>query len=213
MRLLIGVLLSLWLIAGAGIAQSDTDPENTASGLQEDSTSVDQSPQLKVDTLLIPRSGRFDAMAPITSSVNYEEHLGQNPTRAFFKSLLVPGLGQIGNRRYVKTALFAALDTWFIGSAIHYGRQAADFRSQFDETPGELITLRQELHGLEQDRRDERNKFTWFAVIVTLVSGVDAYVDAHLSGYPSQKQASSSTIGFEPIFRGKSVLASISLTF
>jgi len=84
MRLLIGVLLGWWLIAGPGMAQSDTDPENAASDLPEDSTTVDQSPQLKVDTLLIPRSIHFDAMAPITSSVNYEEHLGQNPTRVIF---------------------------------------------------------------------------------------------------------------------------------
>ena len=41
------------------------------------------------------------------------------------------------------------------------------------------ISDRNEYYDLYQDRKDERNKFTWFAVITAFVSMFDAYVDAH----------------------------------
>jgi hypothetical protein len=44
--------------------------------------------------------------------------------------MLLPGWGQLGNRRYLKAILFAGLDAWFVGAAIHYGRQAREFRTK-----------------------------------------------------------------------------------
>ena len=109
----------------------------------------------------------------------------------FSISILLPpgpvsraGWGQFGNKRKVKGTIFFAFDVWMVASAIHYGGQARDFKTEFDNTPDSLITERRDIYDLYSDRRDNRNKFTWYAVIVSFVSMFDAYVDAHLSGYP-----------------------------
>ncbi|UCD64453.1 MAG: hypothetical protein JSW34_03195 [Candidatus Zixiibacteriota bacterium] len=153
-----------------------------AVGAAADTTYTDSS--VAVDTLLFDDTGLLEGTNPATSPINFEERLTQNPTGALFKSMLIPGWGQLGNRKYFKAVLFAGLDAWFIGSAIHYGQQASDFREQFDASTDP--TARNEFYDLYLDRKDERNKFTWFAVIITFVSMFDAYADAHLSGYPKR---------------------------
>lgn len=129
-------------------------------------------------------SGLLENIIPPTDSINYEKHLSQKPMTALFKSMVIPGWGQLGNNKKLKAGIMFALDVWLVGSAIHYGSQASDFRTQYDNTPDSLLELRQDYYDLYSDRRDERNKFTWFAVILSFYSMFDAYVDAHMSGYP-----------------------------
>ena len=99
---------------------------------------------------------------------------------------------------------------WMIGAAIHYGRQASDFKSQFDATSD--IDARRDLYGLYLDRKDERNKYTWFAVIVSFLSMFDAYVDAHLSGHPAEKHNLDLSLDVVPADDG-TLLVSLSLEF
>ncbi|MDH3936665.1 MAG: DUF5683 domain-containing protein, partial [candidate division Zixibacteria bacterium] len=91
-----------------------------------------------------------------------------------------------GNKRHIKALVYLGLEAWMVGAAFHYHRQVSDFRQLFDETPTENVSLRNDYYTLYQDRKDERSKYTWFAVIVAFVSMFDAYVDAHLSGFPRQ---------------------------
>ena len=151
-----------------------------------DTTDADIKSQ--VDTLLFQPLPDSSPAAQVTNPINFEKQLAQNPTVALFKSMFVPGLGQVGNRRYIKALVIAGLETWFIGSAIHYGRQASGFRDQWNEATD--VTSRNVYYGLYEDRRDERNKFSWFAGITIFVSMFDAYVDAHLSGSPSRERNS-----------------------
>lgn len=151
-----------------------------------DTTDASIKPQ--VDTLLFQPLPDSSLVAQVTNPINFEKQLAQNPTVALFKSMFVPGLGQVGNRRYIKAIVIAGLETWFIGSAIHYGRQASGFRNQWNEATD--VTSRNIYYGLYEDRRDERNKFSWFAGITIFVSMFDAYVDAHLSGSPSRERNS-----------------------
>jgi hypothetical protein len=132
-------------------------------------------------TLFVPVPGDGDSALVIDTN-NLERHLYQNPTAALFKSLLVPGLGQVGNHRYVKAVIYAGLEGWFIGAAIHYGKQADNFKRKYDATTD--VANRNAYHSLYKDRADERSKYVWFAGIATFVSMFDAYVDAHLSGSP-----------------------------
>lgn len=131
-------------------------------------------------------SGLLDNIIPANDTVNYEHHLSQRPMTGLFKSMFVPGWGQIGNNKKLKAGIMFALDVYLVGSAIHYGRQASDFRDKYENTPDTLLSLRRDYYDLYSDRRDERNKFTWFAVILSFYSMFDAYVDAHLSGYPKK---------------------------
>jgi hypothetical protein len=138
------------------------------------------------DTIVYVPTLDSSAALRVTNPTNFEEHLTQNPTTALFKSMFVPGLGQIGNHRYIKAAAIIGVQTWFVGSAIHYGSQASDYKAKFEATPITEVTTRNHWHALYADRRSERNKYIWFAGLVTFVSMFDAYVDAHLSGSPEQ---------------------------
>lgn len=135
-----------------------------------------------VDTTLYRPGHALDEYLPVTDTINLEKRLSANPTVALFKSMLIPGWGQLDNGSPVRAIIYAGLDAWFIGAAIHYKKQAADFRDLFNQSTE--IEQRNDYYALFNDRRDERNKYTWFAVIVTFVAMFDAYVDAHLSGFP-----------------------------
>lgn len=162
------------------------------------------------DTLMFDERGMLDGTNPATSPLNFETRLTQNPTVALFKSMAVPGWGQLGNKKYFKAVLYAGLDAWFVGAAIHYGRQASDYRDRFESAID--TDVRNRLYDLYLDRKDERNKFTWFAVIITFVAAFDAYADAHLSGYPSRVDEGALGLKIEPT-DPVGVMASITYDF
>jgi hypothetical protein len=185
------VLTFLLLLAGSNARADSTRVDST---LPPDTVGR-TAPRVDVDTVLYRPGYVLTPYTPVTDSVNLERHLFQKPTVALFKSALIPGWGQLGNRRYIKAVFFAGLDAWLVGSAIHYARQASDYRKKFEESAD--ISDRNDHYDLYQDRKDERNKFTWFAVITAFVAMFDAYVDAHLSGFPRREQIEI-TVGCRP---------------
>ena len=149
-----------------------------------DSTYVDSN--LANDTVIYKPVGLESSALAVSDSIDYEKRLIQNPTKALFKSMLVPGLGQVGNRKYFKAAVVVGLQAWLISSAIEHGKEASDFEDQFEMSSD--IAERIILYDNFLDSKDQRNKYTWFAVIVTFVSMFDAFADAHLSGFPKDKK-------------------------
>lgn len=158
-----------------------------------DSTIVDTS--VTQDTILYVPQELGNVSLGVTDSVDYEKKLYQNPTLALFKSMLVPGLGQIGNRQYIKAGVIIGLQSWLISSAIKHGREASDWRRQFNAS--DSIGERNLLYENYLDSKDQRNKFTWFAVIVTFVSMFDAFSDAHLSGFPKDPEEHTQNINLK----------------
>lgn len=140
----------------------------------------------KIDTVLFVPPADVAAAATVISPFDLEQNLYQQPTVALFKSLFVPGLGQLGNHRYIKAAFFAGMEAWFISSAIKYRNQARDARDLFDKETNR--DRRNALWDVYDDKRVTRNKYTWYAGITIFVSMFDAYVDAHLSGSPADKR-------------------------
>ncbi len=158
-----------------------------------DSTYVDTN--LTTDTVIYKPVGFESSALAVSDSIDYEKRLVQNPTKALLKSMLVPGLGQFGNRKYFKAAVVAGLQAWLISSAIDHGKEASEFKNKFEmssDTPKRLIFYDNFL-----DSKDQRNKFTWFAVIVTFVSMFDAFADAHLSGFPKDKKLAEDKLSFK----------------
>lgn len=155
-----------------------------------DSTIVDTS--VVQDTILYIPQELGNVSLGVTDSIDYEKRLYQNPTLALFKSMLVPGLGQIGNRKYIKAGVVIGLQSWLISSVIKHGHEASDWRRQFEAAT--VIAERNALYENYLDSKYQRNKFTWFAVIVTFVSMFDAFSDAHLSGFPKEPQENSKDI-------------------
>jgi hypothetical protein len=190
------------LLRPLAVAALLTATVSAACSADEDSTQVRPTPT--VDTLLFDQKDAFKTVSPVTDPENFETHLRQQPTVALFKSMVVPGLGQWGNHAYVKALLFAGLDAWFIGSAIHYGQQASDFHRRWDASSD--IPTRNEYYSLYEDRRESRNAFTWYAVITAFVSMFDAYVDAHLSGFPAKAKEKGVAVQVVPVQRGTAVV-------
>jgi hypothetical protein len=185
MRTLLVIFL-LVLPAGLGAQALPTD---TAS--KPDSTKTSRP-----DTTLFVPIIDTTREATVSDSVNFERHLIQNPTAALFKSLIVPGWGQIGNHRYVKAAFFAGLETWFIIEAVHYAGQANDWKKLYDAASG--TDLRNRYHALYRSKYTARSKYIWYAGITTFVSIFDAYVDAHLSGEPRPEKTQKLKLSLTP---------------
>ncbi|MFZ5980563.1 MAG: DUF5683 domain-containing protein [Candidatus Zixiibacteriota bacterium] len=179
----------LLLLLAVGSARPDTtdtvspvaDTVRTDT-LRADSVRFPESSPVKVDSVLFVPTLDQSPEKQVNNPVDFEEHLTQNPTRALFKSMLLPGWGQLGNRRYVKAGVIIALESWLIGSAVYYGIEAADYNDKYKQAL-ELADKRF-YYSLYEENRSSRNKYTWFAAITVFVSMFDAYVDAHLSGSP-----------------------------
>jgi hypothetical protein len=124
----------------------------------------------------------------------------QNPTVALFKSLFVPGLGQIGNKKYIKAGVIITLETTLIGTIVHYARKTSRAKKAFDDAgPGDVPRLFNEY----QDARDQRNRFSWYTGTLIFISMFDAYVDAHLAQFPKIRKRFSFDIeprGDVPVF-------------
>lgn len=200
-----------FLISVPVTAREDAPPGDSVPA---DTVLVDtvETVRAKVDSVLFVPRLDYDPDKHVGNPVDFEQHLTQNPTAALFKSMLVPGLGQIGNRRYLKAALFIGLETWFIVSAVHYGIQAHDYRQAYDEAAPDDLIARRYNYILYEDRRDNRNKFTWFAGITVFISMFDAYVDAHLSGSPYRESKKDLSFDVRPDIKGGAV-AVISYSF
>ena len=106
----------------------------------------------------------------------------QVPTVALFKSMLVPGLGQIGNRSYLKAGIIIGLESVLIGAIVHWADKTKDARNRLDAETDP--NLRPGLYNTFSDNKDKRNFYSWLLGTTIFISMFDAYVDAHLSRFP-----------------------------
>lgn len=198
MRLLLTAAALMILAVGQPAAQ-DIPPADSVKvdSVEADSAIADSAttPE-KIDTVLYRPKINVTEANSVSNPTNYEDHLVQQPTIGLLKSALLPGWGQVGNHRYVKAGVFAGFQLWFVSAALHYGSAAADYRDNWNEATEPFA--RNEWYGLYQDHRDDRNKYTWFAVINSFVAMFDAYVDAHLSGSPDKQEGKSLSFDVVP---------------
>ncbi len=200
---------------GADTLPTDsTQAVDSTIAMPTDSLAIDSLPTgmaITVDTILFTPGQTLTGYRAVTDSTDREQKLCQRPMVAMFKSMVLPGWGQLGNKRYVKALVYLGLEAWMVGGALHYDKQVSEFRRLFDATSLDNTSLRNDYYTLYKDRKDERSKYTWFAVIVGFVSMFDAYVDAHLSGFPRQ-DGNDLTISITPtVDRG--VKATMSIGF
>lgn len=161
-----------------------------------DTLKSDSTPPPKLDTILfVPKLDTTHEVA-VSDTFNFEGKLTQNPTRALFKSMIVPGWGQIGNHRYFKAALFAGLEVWFASQAIHYGSQANGWKARYNNATD--LVDRNSYHAIYGSYYGTRSKYIWYTGITAFVSIFDAYVDAHLSGEPTRSKEKKVNLSLAP---------------
>lgn len=107
-----------------------------------------------------------------------DESQWPDPTVTLFKSMLVPGWGQITNKAYVKAAIAIGLETWFIAGAIYNGSKMNESLDAYRADPNNLTHYYDYkfYHG-------NRSDYLWLLGVTVFISMFDAYVDAHLRPY------------------------------
>jgi hypothetical protein len=110
----------------------------------------------------------------------------RDPTRAALYSLVLPGGGQIYNHAYLKAGLVIGVQGFLIGSAIFHDGKRDDFAALAHNTQD---SYQQQLYlSQSRDYKDKLNNDIWWIGITAALSVFDAYVDAHLSDFDSQKE-------------------------
>ncbi|HJP31390.1 MAG TPA: hypothetical protein QGF95_12640 [Candidatus Latescibacteria bacterium] len=102
------------------------------------------------------------ASAPVSEAAK-----PMSPRGALWRSTLIPGWGQATTGHPVKAVLFAGAGAGLLSAAVIEGARVG-------EAPTALT---------RQDRAARRNTRVLYYVIAATLSGLDAYVDAHLADF------------------------------
>jgi len=125
-------------------------------------------------------------------------HKSKNARVALFSSLLVPGLGQLYNEREFWAVVAAGVEWYFIGDIIVQQRLTNRYRAlknlPIDPDDPAQVAQQQEYTVLFLLHRDNRLQSTWLLGVTILLSGLQAYVDAHLFDFDAD-----AAVRFEPI--------------
>jgi hypothetical protein len=143
---------------------------------------------------------------PAGDSVTSVARRGPSPRGAFLRSALVPGWGHASIGSFNRGAFYVAAQgaTSFTLVKAWTRLQEAEDRIVFRErivradlaaegvTEEEAIQARldedetlADLRNLEQARRQQREDWLALGIFLILLSGADAYVSAHLAGFPA----------------------------
>lgn len=93
----------------------------------------------------------------------------KSTTGAVFRSLAVPGWGQLYTENYWKAGAFAVTQGSLIAGIWWNQNKVNDYIDAHDFV-------------LEKFHRNQRNELIWWLAGITMLSMGDAYVDAHLYG-------------------------------
>ena len=157
-----------------------------------DTTASAQQPNGEVpETHEIPDSVLFqtDSSAADTTAQSKTKEKAKNPDLrdpglAALFSGLVPGGGQTYNGRYVKAGFFLAAEAAVMYYALDNNSKAQDLwdsRDNMETDTPEWTQAGQDYEAYVNDR----NLLLWVFVGLHVVNVLDAFVDAHLSGFPA----------------------------
>jgi hypothetical protein len=125
----------------------------------------------------------------------------KSPTVAVALSAVLPGAGQIYNGSYWKTPIILSFAAYFTYAVVILQDAYTDYRQRYrnsitDENPRGNDRLRQ----IRDIFRDRRDGFIWNLGYVYLISMVDAYVEAVLSGFDVGEDL---TLRIDPFIDGR----------
>jgi hypothetical protein len=106
------------------------------------------------------------------------------PRFVMFRSLLIPGWGQVYNHAWYKAGAVAAGEVWLGVTLVHDQQQLDDLQAQIDQAQLDNDTQSEaELVNEYNSQLDQRIAHQWFLAAVVTYALVDAYVDAHFRGF------------------------------
>jgi hypothetical protein len=105
----------------------------------------------------------------------------KSPRTAMIASFLWPGLGQMYNEREFWALVVAGFEFYFIGNWISEQRLTNHYRAIANADPSN-----EEARVLFVLHQDERIQSAWLLGFTILLSGIQAYVDAHLFDFDAK---------------------------
>ncbi len=164
---------------GEGTANLSLDLRQSL-GLQDLSLSLDST-----------ESGRVEP----SDTVMVKSKL-RSPLVAVLLSAAIPGGGQVYNGSYWKVPIIIGAQAYFVSQWLSNNKSYEYYRTQYAQSISVYPPLgNTNLQGLRDAYRDQRDSFAWYMAGVYLLSMVDAYVDAELSGFEVSPDLSSTPSG------------------
>jgi len=164
--ILLGISLGLNFAAFAGDAHNYMG--NFDSSARIDSAFEDSLTAIQADTAVeadsLPNTGISEKIQP-AQNAGYH-----SPSGAMWRSVLLPGWGQLYNRKYLKSLIIGGGEIAIIYGIWYQHNQYHDARDIGDTKAADFY-------------RDDRNRLTWWLAGIILYSMADAYVDAHLMNF------------------------------
>ena len=133
---------------------------------------------LIVALLILPFSNRSLAQ----DSTRHQQPQ-RSPGGALIRSAIIPGWGQLYNHRYVKAVIFFGAESYFV-------YKFYDEHQALDDISGE---------SRRESAKYDRNTWAWRFLAGYVINIADAYVDAHLAGFPEDE---SLDLNFQPLKKG-----------
>jgi hypothetical protein len=118
---------------------------------------------------LTPANDTSSAITDTSAIDGAKIHI-HNPSGAMWRSMLLPGWGQLYNGKYLKALIIGGGEIGLIWGIYAQHQRLQDARKANDEIA-------------ENFYRDDRNRLTWWLVGTILYSMADAYVDGQLWNY------------------------------
>lgn len=137
--------------------------------------------QIITDELVVVGNEKFD-------TINYLNT--KSPIRASLYSAILPGMGQVYNKKYWKVPIVWGLLGTGVGFVLNYDKQYKEFRGYYlDKLYGNEIenpTINnmsaRQLATIQDDRKRTRDYAIALTALVYILNILDATVDAHLYG-------------------------------
>ena len=108
----------------------------------------------------------------------------RSPLIAVLLSAVIPGGGQVYNKSYWKLPIIIGTQGFFVSQWISNNKTYEQYRSSYSNSITTSNPLgNQQLKLLRDSYRDQRDSYAWYIAGVYLLSMLDAYVDAELSGF------------------------------
>lgn len=122
----------------------------------------------------------------------------KSPVGAMIRSAILPGWGQVYNKKYLKALVYLGGESYF---ALKYFSLDDKIQKMIADGKDENII---------EEKENERNGWAWLFSAGYLLALGDAYVDAHLYGLYSDNKLS---IGFRPDERSRTLQMQLKLIF
>jgi hypothetical protein len=105
----------------------------------------------------------------------------RSPMGALLRSAIVPGWGQLYNRKYIKALVVAAGETFVVAQSAYYWDLTDQAYERYARQ--EDLSLRSYYYADYIFYKDRRNLYLWISGLTVFLSMIDAYVDAHLANF------------------------------